>query len=349
MKKYKIGICGHFGGEKNFFDGQTIKTKILYEEIGNILGDEKLSKVDTYRWKQRIFKLLNECIKLAKECEHIVIILSVNGRNVFLPFFYFMKLLFKCKVHCMVIGGGFPIQMKSNKFVNFFAKKIDGIYVETNWMIKELDKLGYKNVHIINNFKRLDVVNKEDLNFNYSEPFKICTFSRVCKEKGIEDIIDVIKQINNKNQKNIFELDIYGQIEKGYEAEFDNIKKSFPDYIKYKGIVEYDKSVDIIKDYFMLAFPTKYKTEGVPGTIIDAYAAGVPVIASKWDSCNDVIDENKTGILYEFDNKLELMKILEQIPNECEKVNAMRCNCIDKANEYLVDNVIKKFLEKLSI
>ena len=33
MKKNKLGIIGHFGGNKKFLDGQTVKTKILYEEL----------------------------------------------------------------------------------------------------------------------------------------------------------------------------------------------------------------------------------------------------------------------------------------------------------------------------
>ena len=33
--KKTVGIIGHFGGKKVFLDGQTIKTKILYEELRN--------------------------------------------------------------------------------------------------------------------------------------------------------------------------------------------------------------------------------------------------------------------------------------------------------------------------
>ena len=32
-KSRKIGIIGHFGGKENILDGQTIKTKILHEEL----------------------------------------------------------------------------------------------------------------------------------------------------------------------------------------------------------------------------------------------------------------------------------------------------------------------------
>lgn len=35
--KKTVGIIGHFGGKKVFLDGQTIKTKILYEELRNTM------------------------------------------------------------------------------------------------------------------------------------------------------------------------------------------------------------------------------------------------------------------------------------------------------------------------
>lgn len=33
MKNNKIAIIGHFGGNEERLDGQTIKTKILYDEL----------------------------------------------------------------------------------------------------------------------------------------------------------------------------------------------------------------------------------------------------------------------------------------------------------------------------
>ena len=35
-RKMKIGIIGHFGNGKLFLDGQTVKTKVLYDSL-NIL------------------------------------------------------------------------------------------------------------------------------------------------------------------------------------------------------------------------------------------------------------------------------------------------------------------------
>ena len=55
-KTKKIGIIGHFGGTKNILDGQTIKTKILYDELSNATN-WKIVKVDTYYKKKNPIKL----------------------------------------------------------------------------------------------------------------------------------------------------------------------------------------------------------------------------------------------------------------------------------------------------
>ena len=63
---------------------------------------------------------------------------------------------------------------------------------------------------------------------------------------------------------------------------FNELKSTFPSYIKYGGLVPFDKSVEVLKNYFALLFPTYYEGEGFAGTLLDAMAAGVPVVASDW-------------------------------------------------------------------
>ncbi len=57
-----------------------------------------------------------------------------------------------------------------------------------------------------------------------------------------------------------------------------------------------------------MLFPTKFKTEGIPGTIIDAYASGLTVVSSIWDNYNEIIDDGITGIGYEIDNYNDFKK-----------------------------------------
>ena len=79
-------------------------------------------------------------------------------------------------------------------------------------------------------------VKKENLKMKFSKPYHICTFSRVMKEKGIENIVNVVKKINKKEV--LYTLDIYGPVDNKYRDDFEKLQNSFPNYIKYKVCID---------------------------------------------------------------------------------------------------------------
>ena len=97
--------------------------------------------------------------------------------------------------------------------------------------------MGFDNVQIMLNCKELPIVNKEELDTPIENTFRLCTFSRVMKEKGIEDAIEVIKNINEKEGQNTFSLDIYGPIDSNQKEWFENLKNNFPTFVKYMDVL----------------------------------------------------------------------------------------------------------------
>jgi glycosyltransferase involved in cell wall biosynthesis len=105
-----------------------------------------------------------------------------------------------------------------------------------------------------------------------------------------------------------------------------------------------------------LLFPTKYYTEGFPGTVLDAYLSGVPVLASRWESWEDLIKEGITGCTFEFNNNDDFYKALIYLLKNNDLVLEMKRNCIieaDKysiieATKYSVENAIKVLVDNIS-
>ena len=172
-------------------------------------------------------------------------------------------------------------------------------------------------------------------------------FSRVMEEKGIEDAVKAIQSVNHRLGRNACALDIYGQVDPNQTEWFAKLESSFSKEICYRGIVPYDKSVEVLKEYFALLFPTKFYTEGNPGTIIDAYAAGLPVIASQWESFADMVDHQLTGIGYPFLQTECLEDIIMEVVRTPSIIMNMKTNCLAKAKNYLPENVIDILLERL--
>lgn len=231
----------------------------------------------------------------------------------------------------MVIGGWIVPLAQNNISMRAILKRIDAIYVETSTAKKGLESLGFRNVDIMPNFKKLNPVDAVTLKDMRYPPYRLCTFSRVMAEKGIEDAIEVVRWFNEKQGAVFFTLDIYGKIDPAYEVRFAEVMKTSPDYIRYRGIVNFDGSVSVLKEYHALLFPTRFTTEGVPGTIVDSYAAGVPVVASRWDSFTDMVDEGKTGIGYTMHDNDDLRRALEQLSNlDINTLADMKNFCVNK-------------------
>lgn len=343
----KIAIIGHFGFGGNYLDGQTIKTKIITKELVRQFGDEQVLKIDTHGGKKVLPKLFFQTISALRKTKNVVMLPAHNGIKFFTPILTIFNKIFKRKLFYIVIGGWLPEYLKDKKGLEKRLKKFDGIFVETNTMKTALQNMRFQNIFVMPNCKDLKILSKEELVYPSGEPYKWCTFSRVCKEKGIEDAVNAVKAVNEQMGRIVYTLDIYGQVDKNQTEWFENLKATFPEYITYGGMVEYDKSVDILKNYFALLFPTQYYTEGIPGAIIDAYAAGVPVVCTRWENFFDIIKDGVTGIAYDFADKEALKQVLEKINNEPKVLNLMKVECIKLAQIFIPLNVIKIFLEQL--
>ena len=86
----------------------------------------------------------------------------------------------------------------------------------------------------------------------------------------------------------------------------------------------------------MLLFPTYYDGEGFAGTLIDAMAAGVPVIASNWRYNSEIIKDGKIGFIINKNLKNELVKVL----SATNRGNEMKISCLLEAEKYLPKNAI---------
>lgn len=338
----KIALIGNYGiiGQPAY-DGQTIKTRIVAQELKHQYGETELIFINTYGGFVNLFKSPFQCLKAIFSASNILIQPDVNGIRVYAPILFVLSFLFRHKkLHYSVIGGWLPTFVKKRPILKYVLKHFQCIYVETNTMLCALQEQGFKNIYLMPNFKNLNIVTKEQLKNATTHPLKLCIFSRINKEKGVADAVDIVNRINLKCGRPIYSLDIYGKIDPLQQNWFDQLQSSFSEHISYKGVVDYNKSVDVLKDYFALLFPTHYYTEGIPGTIIDAYAAGLPVISSKWQSFSDIIDDKSTGLGYEFDNINQLEEILITIANNPDIINNLKHNCILKAEEYLPTKAI---------
>lgn len=335
-------------GNNNFLDGQTVKTKNIYNELVKKYGEENISKIDTFNWKKHPIYFIRKCRKELRNTENLIILPAHNGVKVFVPFFNFWNKFYHKKIFYAVVGGWLPELLASKVWLTKEIRKLSKVFVETTKMKEDLSKLAIKNVEILVNFKSIQILNEKDLKYEYSRPLELCTFSRVMKEKGIEDAIDVVKKINEETNEIVYTLDIYGPIDKSYVDRFEKLKNTLPSYIKYAGCVDSEKSVEVLKKYYLLLFPTKFKTEGIPGTIIDALSAGVPVVASKWENYADILVNEENSFLFNMNDLKEFENILKNLKdiNKVIEIKNKTLQSITKFKSETAMQVLYKNIKK---
>ena len=347
MANVKIGIIGYFANGKSVIGGQEAKTCTVAQYLTSEYGENEVVKFDTYRVKKNFLYSPFQAMKALKKCSNVVILPAHNGLRVYAPLLNFFRKFFKnIKLHYVVIGGWLSEFLQKRKRLSKQLKRFDGIYVETNTMKRALEEQGFTNIVVMPNCKDLKILKPEELVYPTGEPYKLCTFSRVMKEKGIEDAVNAVKEVNEEAGRIVYTLDIYGQIDSGQIQWFENLQTTFPDYINYKGVVDYDKSVDVLKNYFALLFPTYYEGEGFAGTILDAFASGVPVIASDWKYNAEIVNDN-VGFIYSIGDKQAFLKLLKSITENPAILLDKKTQCLTEAERYKPENVVRILIERM--
>lgn len=344
----KISIIGNFDIKNNSYNGQTIKTRIVADELESLYGASEIKRIDTAGGKSVVLRLLFQLFGCVMGSRNIIILPAQNGIKVILPLVVIYNLLFSRRIHYVVIGGWLAELLQRNRWLLPFAKRLHMIYPETQNMKTALAALGLHRVKVMPNCKPLHILSADDIAGYNLRPMRFCIFSRITPTKGIEDAIKAVSLANEKAGKTIATLDLYGNVETCDSPWFDAVKASMPETVAYCGKVAFDKSVSTLKEYTALLFPTYYPGEGLAGTVIDAFAAGLPVVASDWHDNANIITDKKNGFVFPTHDVNRLAEIILDIYKCQDRLVPMKLNCIQSAQAFLPPVVIRTIAEEIA-
>lgn len=343
----KIAVIGCFFAGMPVSDGQGVKTKILTEELEQTLGLESVLRIDTYGWRKCPFRLFWNVFSVVRKYNNVLFLTDEGGIKIFPYLLQLANLAGKCKIHYYVVGGWLGKYLDQSLFATSILKKLDAIYVEIPAMARDLEERGFQNVVLVNKFRRMVPASGANVRLSWSAPYKLCYFSRVMKEKGIEDAIAATVQLNKRAGFEKYTLDIFGTIQESYKEAFDKLIQSTPSCVAYKGVVDFRKSTDVLKTYFAMLFPTFYASEGYPNAVVDAFAAGLPVVATRWNYNEDIIRDHEDGMLVNVGDIGQIVAAVEEMAETPSLYRKMRIQCLDRCLEYLPGNAVAKVLAQL--
>ena len=202
------------------------------------------------------------------------------------------------------------------------------------------------NVSLFQNFRSKE---SKEIEFTLSEKLNIVFMARINKMKGIDMIFELGDYIMKSNLIDKIKISFYGPVYKEDKSYFfDNIKK-YP-FMKYHGILEVDQIDYTLRPYDIMLLPTHYFTEGLPGSIVDAYFSGLPVVVTKWKYSKEFVDHGKTGIIIPFENgQDELNCCVKEFINNKDSLLLMKRHALDKSKDYSYSIAMNRLKAILSL
>lgn len=337
----KLAYFGYLPQNKEVIGGGEVKTRSVLDELKMRNDIETITEYNTSNWKKRLPIILSQIIKAIICSDVIVFVAGTPSFIKILSFVQVFNIWFNTEIHFIPVGNCSVHYFEKKKNISLI-KKVKGIYVQTELMKNRLKNIGLNNVFVMHNFKRLETFCIED--YRSTEPLNFCYLSRVSEEKGIFEAIEVLKKVNQKGIR--VKLDIYGKIDENIREKFLKLVEDNNQFIQYFGVINPLETSKIIKNYFMMLFPTKFEGEGFPGTLLDAFAAGVPILSSKFAFYDNLLKDGVTGMSFPFNDYSALYDMILQILDNPNTIIKMRKLCAQEYFKYAPEKEIEIMVKR---
>jgi glycosyltransferase involved in cell wall biosynthesis len=158
---------------------------------------------------------------------------------------------------------------------------------------------------------------KNSLNYSLQHTYLLC-IGRVVADKGIVELVNVFLSLQKKHTA--LKLILVGD----YEEELDPLPEIIMKQIKTNANITHIKWTQQV-EYFMhianyFVFPSH--REGFPNVLLQAGAMELPIICSRIPGNIDIVEDKKTGLIFETANEQQIEKQVEYAINN----NAEMCD-----------------------
>lgn len=231
--------------------------------------------------------------------------------------------------------------------------KADTMIVLANPFKSKLKELGYQgdirlettivDDELLQNFSLNDHLNEQNKR-RKNKQLNILFLARVEKAKGIYEAIDAVMILRKINPGWAIQLTVAG---KG--KELDNVQEYLKEKnilnISFPGYVENDSKASLYSASDIYLFPTY--TEGMPNSVLEAMAFGLPVITRGVGAIPDILNQSENGFYTDSKNPEIFAQYIQKLINDPELSNRISQNNHTKAmDNYILSKVVKR-VEKI--
>ena len=204
----------------------------------------------------------------------------------------------------MLLLKKYIFDIVSGKFIINKAETVISVSKDDILSINKVFRINRKknnyflpNVVDSNKFIKLNSINRKYIGF----------IGRLTKIKGIDLFLILIKKLNNVNKNQKFLIIGEGPYINEVKEAIKEYPIKFLERVAHKDMVKYYNQCEI--------FVQTSRAEGLPTCILEALSCEVPVVATNVGGTNEIVNNDKTGYLFEngkVDQAIEYINLIKK-------------------------------------
>jgi glycosyltransferase involved in cell wall biosynthesis len=211
--------------------------------------------------------------------------------------------------------------------------------------LKELaNKTWKRDISVIPNGVDLNIfVPLENKEFpDSTSQIKFALTSQLIPRKGIQHLIQAISMLSEEHRKRL-KINIYGT--GPYKTELEKMIDSsgLNEQIQLCGLIAKENMCQTLQSNDM--FIMSSLQEGLPLSLLEAMACGLPPIVTRVGDVESVITNNQDGILIQPASPEEIKSALEKVLNNPSIISEMRDKTIGRSHEFSWDKIWRQYKE----
>lgn len=328
-------------------NGETVKNQLMITRLQEL--GVRCRQMDFKRWKRHPWVILQFGWSLLFH-RNDTLVFSTSLDNVY----WLMRLMklvgWKQNMVHWVIGGALGERVKRGERNPQVLNYMNYTLVESPLMAQQLAECGVEHVMQLPNFKQIEYIPKK-VACSHKSVVKFVFLSRIVAGKGCDYILEAVRKLNELGYQDRFVVDFYGSIASEYQESFEAGCASLQN-VTYKGFLNLrsPSGYDTLSSYDVMLFPTYWKSEGFAGVFVDAFIAGLPIIASRWAHNERFLVEGETALFVPVHDVNSLKnRMLDCIEGRVD-LHQMSIHCQAEASKYDVKAVItENLLQRIGI
>ncbi|WP_054695694.1 glycosyltransferase family 4 protein [Syntrophomonas palmitatica] len=177
-------------------------------------------------------------------------------------------------------------------------------------------------------------------NYDIPEKNRILLFvGRLTREKNLEFLLDAFSKVKNNRPDTSLVLTAQGPLEGELKKHAQQLGLSLGRDVIFTGAIPYEKLANVYHSADLFVFASVTETQGL--VLVEAMAAGLPVVAIRANGVQDMVDDGINGYLTELDIG-EFAEAILDIMGDKDKYKWFSANALRKADSLSSLNMARK-------